>query len=346
MKRFFAALLALCVLTLAGCAKDAPPADVPEPPQSEPPQSELPQPLTGEQPDAPAAPEPPSSDEGLAILNCDGLEIPIPDEYAALVLPETDLEAPSEHWTPLLSLSEQASLDAFAADYPDRDGEAWGVGWLCSIVRLDRIGFEKWISDDTTGSSVFAVDDAGRYYLISRPTDVTLYRHGMDDGGVPEDLGGWNDLNTWTYEQLPLSITGRNGLTAYNASDLFEADYTYGGEHVELGCRFPGEPMDLVVLSISQPARQGEGGVWCVERIREVYSDYNFTDIHLVFPAVLGFDMTAADYYETLQAECDAGEHPELLTPAGAALDYARRTAWLFGEDVSATDFEIMEALG
>lgn len=342
MKRLFAALLALCVLTLAGCAKNTPPVDIPEPPQSELPLS---QPPTGGLPETPAEPEP-DPDEGLTVLSCDGLEIPIPDEYAALVLTETELEAPSEHWTPLLSLTEQASLDAFAADHPDQDADAWGAGWLCSIIRLDRIGFEKWASDDTTGTYLFARDDADFYYLLGRPTDVTLYRHGMEDGVIVDDLGSWNTLNLWADEQLTSAIIERNGLTAYDASDLFEEDYSYGGEHVELGCRFPGEPKDLVVLSLSQPVRQGEGGVWCVERIREVYSDYNFTDVHLVFPAVLGFDMTAEDYYAQLQSECDAGEHPELLTPAGAALDYARRTAWLFGEDVSATDFEVIESLG
>jgi len=135
-------------------------------------------------------------------------------------------------------------------------------------------------------------------------------------------------------------------LTAYGARELFGLDYTYGGEHVELGCRFPGEPMDLVILSLSQPAKQGEGGVWCVERVRFVYSQYDWTDTHLVFPAALGYDMTAADYYAQLQAACDAGEHPELLTPEGAALAYARRDAWLFGEDVSASDFEVLRSLG
>ena len=75
-------------------------------------------------------------------------------------------------------------------------------------------------------------------------------------------------------------------------------------------------------------------------------SDYNFTDTQLVFPVAFGVDEAAADYYARLQAECSAGEHPELLTPTGAALDYARRVTWIFGEDVSATDFERIELVG
>ena len=104
--------------------------------------------------------------------------------------------------------------------------------------------------------------------------------------------------------------------------------------------------MDLVILSLSQPVRQGEGGIWCVERVRFVYSEYDWTDTQLVFPAALGIDQTAADYYAQLQAACDAGEQTELLTPRGAALDYARRGAWIFGEDVSASDFELSESVG
>ena len=176
-----------------------------------------------------------------------------------------------------------------------------------------------------------------------QPTDVRLYRTGdrFDDAGLDQ----WEALNIWS-DSLAGEIVAHSGLTPYDAEDLFAEDYTYGGEHVELGCRFPGELRDLIILSLSQPATQGSGGLWCVERIREVYSDFDWTDAHLVFPAAFGVDMTAEDYYAQLQAECDAGKHPELLTPQGAALDYAKRIAWVFGEDVSATDFEYIDSLG
>ena len=173
---------------------------------------------------------------------------------------------------------------------------------------------------------------------------------------LPEaHIAWWQDLCRDHKFDLPHRVVAggasrwesvRNGLTAYDASELFDADYTYGGEHVELGYRFPGEPMDLVLLSLSQPAKQGDGGVWCVERVHYVYTDYDMTDTQLVFPAALGVDQTAADYYADLQAACDAGESPELLTPTGAAVRYARSAAWLFGEDVSASDFEVVESLG
>ena len=248
-------------------------------------------------------------------------------------LAELRPEAWNAHWTPLVAFWHKASVLAFNQDYP---GEGESMGWFATVSRLDRIGYEDWLSGDKTGVHLFAKDDADNYYIIAYPTDVTLYG---------EDDGSWAALTVWAHE-LPQAIIEANGLTPCDGSELLHAAYTYGGEHVELGCRFPGEPMDLCVFSLSQPAKQGEGGVWCVERVQFIYSDYNFTDLQLVFPIALGFDETAEAYYARLQAECDAGEHPELLTPRGAALDYAKRSVWLFGEDISETDFELIDAVG
>ena len=60
-----------------------------------------------------------------------------------------------------------------------------------------------------------------------------------------------------------------------------------------------------------QPARQGEGGLWAVDQWLDVQGTQ-----YLYFP---DSGKPAAEHYADLQAACDAGEHPELLTPAGAA---------------------------
>ena len=331
-------LAALCVLVFAGCAdKTRDDAPAPAPVVGSPPVSSgAPAPT----PESDAADDP--TDEGVAVYEFDGLQVPVPAEYLNLLVIETELEAWSAHWTPLISFSERASVEAGQLDHPDED---WGDGWLCTVARLDRIGFEDWASGAESGMTLFAEDGNGAYYLMMHPTDVRLYRAGdrFDDTGLDE----WEALNAWA-DALGSDIAARSGLTPYDAGDLFTEDYTYGGAHVELGCRFPGELKDLVILVLSQPAKQGEGGLWCVERYHEIYSEYDFTATHLVFPAAFGVDMTAENYYARLQAECDAGMHPALLTPQGAALDYARRDAvkWMFGEDVSATDFEYIDALG
>ena len=333
MKRLFALLLALCV-PLAGCAKTN---TAPQPPVAEPPASKAPAP--GLAVDTPSSAAPPE-DESVAVYTVGGLEIPVPNEYDKLITVDTNLEAWSEHWRPLVSFAETASIEAGRRVHP---GEDWGDGELCTLMRLDRVGFEEWASGDSVGARPFARDGADTYYLMARPTDVRFLREDDDYDGAA--MAQWTALSEWA-NALEDDVIDRNGLTAYDASDLFGADFTYGGEHVDLGCYFPGEPMDLVILSLSQPVRRGEGGLWCVERVRFVYSEYDWTDTHLVFPAALGVDQTAADYYAQLQAECDAGGHAELLTPRGAALDYARRVAWVFGEDVSASDFEVLESVG
>ncbi|MBO4914028.1 MAG: hypothetical protein J5449_02380 [Oscillospiraceae bacterium] len=325
------AVLALCALCLAGCAGQSAPEPVQSPgePEKEPFVYTPPAPKQ----DAPHF-------EGITETVCGELVLQMPFEYAELVITEKLPEAWNEHWTPLFSISERESLQAFETDHPDED---WAMGWLCTVSRLDRIGFEEFVSGDSSGAKLFARDGDERYYIISKPTDVRLYR---GESGIDEAaLAQWKKLTAWV-DTLAESIVARNSLTSYDAHELFGASHTYGGEHIELGCSFPGQPMDLVVLSLSQPEKQGENGIWCVERVYYVYSEYDWTETHLVFPAALGFDETASEHYARLQAECDAGKHPELLTPRGAALDYAKRVSWLFGEDVSETDFTVVEALG
>lgn len=338
MKRLFALLLALCV-PLAGCAgTNIAPQDPATGPAANAPAAKAP--AAG----GPAAPahfsETPGENEGETVYVADGLEIPVPGAYDALITVDTDLEAWSEHWQPLISFAETASIEAGQLVHP---GEDWGDGELCTLMRLDRIGFEEWASGDSVeGAQLFARDDADVYYLMARPTDARFLR---EDGYDAAAMERWAALNEWV-DTLEKDVIDRNGLTAYDARDLFEADFTYGGEHVDLGCHFPGEAMDFAILSLSQPVKRGEGGLWCVERVRFIYSEYDWTDMHLVFPAALGVNQTAADYYAQMQAECDAGKHAELLTPRGAALDYARRVSWVFGDDVSASDFELIESVG
>lgn len=327
MKRWLVIPLAFSLLLFAGCKKQTAPA---APAQSVAPAA----------PAIPAAPETPRPDDDVTIYNVGGIKVPVPKKYDALLTANTELEAWSEHWQPLISFAETASVEAGQRAHP---GEDWGDGELCTLMCLDRIGFEEWASGDDTGTSLFARDGEDAYYLMAHPTDVRLCRdeNQYDDATIAQ----WTELNEWA-GTLAEEIIARNGLTAYGSSDIFGEDYIYGGEHVEFAYRLPSEALDLIVLSLSQPVKQGEGGFWCVERVRNIYSEYGWTSTHLVFPAALGIDETAESYYARIQAECDKGEHPELLTPRGAALDYAKRVTWLFGEDVSASDFEELDAVG
>lgn len=64
-------------------------------------------------------------------------------------------------------------------------------------------------------------------------------------------------------------------------------------------------------LLLSQPAKQGEGGIWCVERMM----DENGNE-HISTP----------QNYTALQKECNEGHKPWMLDPEQVALEYIRQT--------------------
>ncbi len=87
---------------------------------------------------------------------------------------------------------------------------------------------------------------------------------------------------------------------------------TYPGSHITV--RFALSNGEVNRLILSQPVRQGETGIWCVERS---YSPGG--GVNLVTP---NSDGEALDTYEQLQADCDQGHKPYLLDPAEVAVQY------------------------
>ena len=87
---------------------------------------------------------------------------------------------------------------------------------------------------------------------------------------------------------------------------------TYPGSHITM--RFAMSNGEIYRLILSQPVRQGETGIWCVER-----SYAPGGGVSLVSPNP---DGEALDTYEQLQADCDSGHKPYLLNPAEVAVQY------------------------
>ena len=333
-------------------APDAPAGDVPEPaaepaepkPDAAPESAE---PAAAGEPDASqgaeSAPEPApqpayvplpalwppvvTEEADLAIYACTAFNIPVPKEYLDLLVIEHDPDESSGHRQTLLSFSEKASVEAGQLDYP---GENMGFGWICSIDRLDRVGFEEWLSTDGTGAELFA-RDADYYYVQGVPTDVRFYRAGGEIGPDSEGLEDYDKLMQWANNELLQNLfTANPGLEAYDARDLIGREYTYEGAHVSLAYEEAGSDFSFrTVFLLSQPAKQGEGGVWCVERVRYEYPDTPGSEYtQLVFPVSYGMDACAAEYFPALQEQCDSGVYPDLLTPEGAVNDYTRRLGW------------------
>ena len=88
---------------------------------------------------------------------------------------------------------------------------------------------------------------------------------------------------------------------------------SFGGDHALV--KFPLSTGESCQLLLSQPAAQGEAGIWCAER----WMDGNGYVYHITPQTTAD---RAAAYYATLQAQCDEGHRPGLLDPTQVALAF------------------------
>ena len=283
MRRLEVFTLALaCLLTLTACGGGA------------------------EAPDAGRDPLPPDGGEDMTVYDCGGLSVALPTEHLDLLRVDTDFPDAEESWKPLISVYEKASYEAAMEDF------GGGGGFLFGFLAMDQAAFEQHISSDGSGIEVFATDGE-RYYAYTYPTDVQFCR--PDAESVPDhpDWPVWEKLCKLG-PQVREDFLTRNNLQSFSVQD-FLGRLDESGGHVVLKY-YPyflkdGDTRIYNQLLLRQPARQGEGGLWAVEQ----WLDARGTQ-YLYFP---DSGKPAAEHYADLQAACDAGEHPELLTPVGAA---------------------------
>ena len=269
-------------------------------------------------------PPPQDGGEDVTVYDCAGLEVALPNEYLDQLLVDTEFPDAEESWKPLISVYEKASYEAAMEDF------GGGGGFLFGFLLMDQAAFEQHISSDGSGIDVFATDGE-RYYAYTHPTDVQFYR--PDAESVPDhpDWPVWEKLNE-IGSLVKEDFLTRNGLQSFDLQD-FLGQLDEGGDHVVLKY-YPyflrdGDTRIYFQLLLRQPARQGEGGIWAVDQwLDERGIQY------LYFP---DSGKPAVEHYAELQEACDAGEHPELLTPAGAAADFARD---YFGHETLDGSFE------
>nr|WP_325214996.1 hypothetical protein [uncultured Oscillibacter sp.] len=280
-----------------------------------------------EEPDAMRDPPPQDGGEDVTLYDCGGLEVALPNEYLDQLRVDTDFPDAQESWKPLISVYEKASYEAAMEDF------GGGGGFLFGFLEMDQAAFEQHIRSEASGLEVFATDGE-HYYAYTHPTDVQFYRPGLGRSALMDhpDWKIWEELCE-IGPAVQEDFLSRNSLSAYNGSQLFEQPFTYVGEHVYLKYYsapiYDGEEQTFDILVLSQPASQGQGGIWAVERW---LTEYGY--VSLYFPDT---GIPAAEYYSNLQSTCDAGERPELLTPVGAAQAFVKD---YFGQDASPEDFE------
>lgn len=268
------------------------------------------------------------SEEDVTVYDCGGLQIALPTRYIGQLLIKTEFPDAETGWTPLLEVCEKASYEAAMAVYGS------GGGFLFGFAAFDQAAFEQMISADGSGVDIFATDGE-RYFAYTYPTDVQFFRPGGEFDTESEDWKTWEELN----EIGPVvreDFLTRNGLQSFTVRDYTDQQAELDHVCIRYYPYFLKDRDTRIYyqLLLRQPARQGEGGVWAVDQWLDVFGSQS-----LYFP---DSGMPSAEYYARLQEECDAGQHPEYLTPAGAAAVFVRD---LFGHETGEGSFEEVPAV-
>lgn len=104
----------------------------------------------------------------------------------------------------------------------------------------------------------------------------------------------------------------------------------YAGKHVLV--KFKLSTGETAQALLSQPATQGDNGIWCVER----WMDGNGT-VYYNDPQV---DRLLTDYYTELQKQCEDGQNLWRLNPSEVALVYINQT---LGQSASSQTIEVID---
>lgn len=151
----------------------------------------------------------------------------------------------------------------------------------------------------TVGYLSFPGRDSASYYVLDD----------ANGGVVVDDVYGYDQVATALTEWVEGLFAADDAITPIDLSDTpFVDDFSYSGNHIDVTVWPYGDSDDpdapYWTLVLSQPATQGDGGIWCVERA--FYTDENGVQPTMyVLPET---DLTAAEYYAQLQAQADAGE--------------------------------------
>jgi beta-lactamase regulating signal transducer with metallopeptidase domain len=233
----------------------------------------------------------------------------------------TEPNSPDE--SRLISVYEKRSLEDARTDF----GDDAGMGFIFSLARYTQAQYEQFLASDGSGQSFFAKDDT-YYYGWFTATDVQFYRSDNDIDLESDDWKAWEALCDKCAD-IKTDFIARNHLTPYSDSEFWEKEFTWDGAHLFLSYypyyAYPDTAgaqgftwQDVAyTLVLSQPAAQGDQGIWCVER----WYDENGS-LYYVFPRDTA--ESAAEYYAALQSVADSGGDPALATPENAALAFAK----------------------
>lgn len=243
------------------------------------------------------------SDKDVTLYERGGVTIAIPNEYLDQLVIDPD---EPRHENALISVYQKSSYEKYK-----------GMGRLFSIVRYTEAQHEQFLGSDGSGQSFFAKSKEGSvadskatyYYGFFTPTDAQS-AEGQGDA--------WATLLSSVGDFVKSDFIERNNLIAHSDDEFFARTYTYEGEHVFIKY-FPyfaenGSKEEVWTLFLSQPVKQGEYGIWCVERWRDQYGN-----VYPYFPDADG--VPSREYYAVLQAEVDVARQDPQFDPLKSRLD-------------------------
>lgn len=161
---------------------------------------------------------------------------------------------------------------------------------MAEVNLIDFRQADGWITES---------DQLGRHWLV------------VMQGNEQAALAGELDTVKYGVDGAPLALVEAAVRDCLEAGGYLPPE-TWPGNHAVV--EFPLSDGDACRLLLSQPARQGGDGIWCVERWAQSngYLYYAWPDA----------DKPARQYYDELQAACDEGHQPWRLVPEEAAWQY------------------------
>ena len=287
--------------------------------------------------------------QNAAVYDANGYKLGIPKEYADQVLVFTDPPDDGALGKTLVRVSGKQSYEASG-----KNGVAHG-GFLFAFERFTQGEYEQFLSQpDWSGMSIFAKDDQ-YYYCCGTATDMQFF----------PSTGTQLDENSAEYKQwlklmdlikpIEQDFIARNKLTVFSDNDVRSQPYTYDSKHLEIKY-YPyysinGSKDEYMRFVLSQPATQGDGGIWCVERFYDEkglqylwYPDLRY------YEAVTGEKagsetFTAADCYAAMQTLSDSGKDKSFLDPLSVAKKFTLNCGY-WQSDAKLVDgsFEIVQS--
>ena len=193
------------------------------------------------------------------------------------------------------------------ADY-DQTGDDPERGRLCFVRQLTGGQFEDaYLESYLVTSQRFPGQDGQFFYEVCSPSDMPF-----SDATIA-DVEGLYEIYDILYDWLDGIFAADPAISPIDLSATpFVDDFSYGGNHIYVTIYPYNDPenpdAETWTLVLSQPVTQGEGGIWCAERL---YYGAMDADPFYILPDT---DLTAADYYAQLQAQADAGQAVDCST--------------------------------